>query len=207
MIVLAQYLWLWSLEGCEYDIIVCIKWLRGKFAKIIFLVLAYTTIHFVILLNSIFTKKFWLKILGLTMSIVSIGYRFLVSKGFSQTDHSKANFTLAVIMFILLTTIFSWFFLTFHFVFSKQKWKKWAWFGGWLFFWFLIYDLRIRRSCRHLQDSMDPGIKYSNIGNECRWEHASVCWHYTIDGIFQPLFWGRDDCAKISTDLDEHRGL
>jgi len=203
----AQYSWNMSLIGCEYDIIVCIKWLRGKFVKIILYVLLYTTCHFVIFIHALFTKNRILKYTGFTLSVGSLFYRYMVSKGFTQTDHSQANFTLAVIIMIFMTALFLWFFISFYFLFKKEKKGAYIWFGAWVFIWFMIYDLRIRRSCRHLQDSMDPEIKYTNKGNECRWIHSTICWHYTIDGIFQPLFWGRDDCKKISTDLDEHRAL
>lgn len=204
---LSQIAWQKSLLGCQFDIVVCIKWLRGKFVKIILYVVAYTLVHFYIFVHALFHRKKFLKISGLLMSTISFSYRWLTSDGFDAEDHSKANFTLCLVTLIFICMFFFWWFVAIKAIKSKNKKFKFGYFIFWIFFWFMVYDLRVRRSCRHLQDSLDPRVKYSNKGDECRWERGKICWHFTIDGIFQPLFWGRDDCSKISTDLDEHRKM
>lgn len=204
---LSQLAWTRSLLGCEYDIVVCIKWLRGKFVKIILYVFAYALVHFYILVHSIYHRKLFLKVTGLLMVFSSFGYRWFTSDGFDAEDHSQANFTLCIMMLIFFSVIFFWWF------FALKSWKsnnvriKYGYFIFWLTFWLLVYDFRVRRSCRHLQDSLDYRMEYNNKGLECRWEHGKICWHYTIDGIFRPLYWGRSDCTKIPTDLEEHRAM
>lgn len=204
---LSQIAWEKSLLGCEYDIVVCIKWLRGKFVKIILYVVFFTTVHFYIFIHSLYLKNKIVKSIGLFMVVASFGYRYMTSQGFDAEDHSQANLSLCVMVLIALTVIFLWWFFAIKAVKSKDPKFKYGYFVFWTLFWLLIYDFRVRRSCRHLQDSLDPRVKYTNKGDFCRWEHGKICWHFTIDGIFKPLYWGRNDCRTISTDLEEHKKM
>ena len=203
---LAQVCWQYSMISCQYDIIRCIKWLRDKFAAVMLWVGIYTILHYFVLIHATFTRKKTLKWFGLIMTFSSIIYRASVSKGFNKDDFSKANFSLFVVMTGLLTVVYFWWVITLK-IFSLKKYGKSGlvlWLVGWVLFYVSIYYVRIVRSCSHLYDSIDPEIKYSEKGDVCRYLKGDICWHYAVDGIFRPLFWGRDDCNKFPTDLSVH---
>ena len=206
LILLAQILWNYSLVSCEYDIVVCIKWLRGKFVPIILYVLGYTMIHFYVLIHSLLVKSKRMKVLGLFLSIGSFFYRYSVSEGFSNLDHSKANMTICLMILVLASVLLGWF-VAAYLLYRVEKTKFWFWayIGFWVGFGVFLWNARVRKSCEHLQDSLDPAVKYSDAGPECTWVKAPICWHFVIEGIFRPLFWGRDDCAAIPTDMNDHR--
>jgi hypothetical protein len=146
----------------------------------------------------------YLRYIGIALSTVSYGYRWWTSNGFSTVDHSKANVQICTFFFFCMLMIFAWFYYLFKF-FRISKLKGSAYLGGWFAFWFSIYYWRFARSCDHLNDSLVPEVKYSNAGGECHWERGSICWHYTIDGIFKPLYWGRTKCESFIDDYTMHK--
>jgi hypothetical protein len=77
----------------------------------------------------------------------------------------------------------------------------------WVFIWYYIYWVRVARSCEHLYDSIHPDVKYSEAGGECRWVKGQVCWDYTIEGGFKPLFWGKDKCEDVVDDFTQHKRM
>ena len=208
LILYSQIAWTYSMIGCEYDIIVCIKWLRGKFIKIIFWVAIYSAIHFAILIHAFFTKNKKIKYIGYFLSLVSLGYRYLHSQGFSKLDYSQANFTLCCVMMMTFGCIFFWWFFSVRFYLMARKGRSrrlWVWSIFWASLWSYFYVSRFYLSCMNLQTSFDPSVRYSDTGKECRWARGKICWHYAVDGIFRPLFWwGRGDCRLFKTSLDYH---
>lgn len=82
-----------------------------------------------------------------------------------------------------------------------------SWCCFWVFFWYAIYWWKIQRSC----DEIDRGLvslnAYSNEGGECKWVRGKVCWHYTIEGVFQPFYWNRDRCAYLEDDLSDYKDV
>ena len=204
LILYSQFMWEKSLVTCNYDIIVCIKWLKKKFFVVVYYILIYATIHFFIFVNAMFLKTPYVRWTGYAMSGGSFLYRYVSSSGFSTVDHSKANVQICTIIFIIFGLIFGYLYIT------AQMFKKRALFGfSWTFgsyaFLGLIYYLRLYRSCDHLQDSLVDSIKYSDAGKECKWSRGDICWHYAIDGIFQPLYIGRSRCETMHTELFSHK--
>ena len=212
LLVYSQIAWTYSLIGCEYDIILCIIWLRTKFVKIIFWVVVYASIHFGIIVNAFFIKSLKMKIFGLATTFLSLLYRYSSSKGFSPTDYSQANFTLCCAVLIFLVVIFFWWYFTIKwFLEAKHRAKRKKisiWGAFWTTAWLYFLITRIFSSCSHLQDSFDRGSTYSNLDGDCKWSKGNICWHYTVDGIFRPLYWwGRGDCANFPTDLSLHKRM
>jgi hypothetical protein len=77
-----------------------------------------------------------------------------------------------------------------------------VWIGSWVTFWFLVYWTRIATSCSEINRGLMSNQAYSEEGGECKWERGNVCWHYTIEGIFRPFYWGREQCTDFTDDLD-----
>ena len=94
-------------------------------------------------------------------------------------------------------------------IFKVVKIRKWfiCWICSWLTFWFSVYYVRIADSCREINRGLVSNNAYSNEGGECKWERSNICWHYTVEGIYQPFFWGRDKCTDPSfiDDLSEYK--
>lgn len=200
LIGIAQFIWESTLMACDYDIIVCIKWLKSKFITVIWEIFAYSLIHYYIFLHALLVNKPYLRATGITLALGSFGYRYITSHGFSAIDHSKANVQLAGFMIFVLVLIS----LSFYFTLKccqKSRKSGVIWTLSWTFFWFFAYYIRVKRSCVHLQDSLDERIKYSDDEGDCKWVKGEVCWHYTIDGIFRPFFWGRESCGNMHTNL------
>lgn len=206
LIGVSQIIWEKTLLACDYDVIVCIKWLKKKFMTVIYEILAYALIHFYVFVHGIYHSKPYIRATGMSLALISFGYRYVTSHGFSAIDHSKANVQLAGFMMAFLFFIYFCFWVTVKmFKSSRKKGALWIFFWG--SFWLILFYKRILKSCDHLQDSLDDDYRYSNSEGDCKWVKGDICWHYTIDGIFQPLFWGRDDCRKIETNLTMHHEL
>lgn len=77
-----------SLTACNYDVIVCIKWLKSQFVSIIVQIFVYTLIHIGVFLFSLFNSVCYVKYTGIAIASTSYGYRMYTSKGFGNADHS-----------------------------------------------------------------------------------------------------------------------
>jgi hypothetical protein len=179
---------------------VCLKWLKEKFLEVIGNVFIYTILHYLVFLTGLIHKNKIMKYIGTGMSSLSFIYRIWTSNGFSTVDHSKANVQICIFFFMVLIIITMWFFIMFK-CFVRSTKSGSIFLGSWLLFWGVIYYARFARSCDHLQDSLVPEVKYSEEGGECHWIKGRICWHYTIDGIFTPLYWGRTKCDSFEDNL------
>lgn len=207
LIGISQIVWEKSLLACDYDIIVCIKWLKEKFLSVIWEIVFYSLVHYYIFLHGFFHPIPYIRATGISLATLSFCYRYLTSHGLSQIDHSKANVQLAGIIMVIFAMITFSFWVTAK-IFKKKGVKIGsAWLSFWAILLLIVYYERVIRSCDHLEDSLVESVKYTDSEGDCKWEKGKVCWHYTIDGIFRPFFWGRDDCTKMNTNMDLHREL
>jgi hypothetical protein len=157
------------------------------------------------------------------MSLISYAYVYIKSKGFGNTDHSQANFMISQMMTIFMVILYLWWSVTLKLWFKKpneeenERKKKSSisiqenniitflrtkklflgWICGWVLFWFSLYWIKIANSCSEINRGLMSLNAYSNDGGECVWERGDVCWHYTIEGIFTPLYYGRDKCTDV----------
>lgn len=243
LLFIANLLFENSLSACDYDVIVCIKWLKSKMIGIIVQIFAFSLIHFTIVVLSIYIELCYVRWTGIILSMVSYGYRFQTSKGFGNLDHSKANMMISEMVLIFMTLVWIFWMITFKLWFLNRRRrrkgykraqrlpggprgqrpslskvekfkkfvidKKWflVWMGAWFSFWFSVYWIRIANSCREINMGLASLNGYSDKGGECVWERGSVCWHYTIEGIFRPLFWGREKCSDFKDDLSFHEEM
>lgn len=120
MIVLANFLFENSLTACNYDVIVCIKWLRSKMIFIVLQVFVFALIHFMMVIVSLFEESKYIKWTGLSLSIVSYGYRIQTSKGFGNVDHSQANMMISEVLIIFMAITWSWWYVTFKLWFNSS---------------------------------------------------------------------------------------
>lgn len=204
MFVYAQILWGKSLETCKDDIIICLKEMKMKFFTILQYIALFGFIHFLIFILSFFVKSQFVKYFGISLSVMGFGFRAWNSQGFSAEDHSLANivisFSVIVVGFLLIGLIS----LTIK-IFKKKFFYGIAWLSFFILLGQYIYWERVVNSCVHLNDSLDDRVKYSEEGGMCKWFQPKRCWAYTIDGIFKPLYFGKDTCEKIdTTDLSHH---
>lgn len=162
-------------------------------------------IHFYVFIHSFLLKARYLKIPGILISVSSFGYRAITSKGFSAEDHSLGNVVISGITIFLSFLIFLWI------VFTIKLFKKKIITGSiWLIFFVLIcyyfYWEKVLNSCVHLNDSLDPRVKYSEEGKMCKWFQPKICPAYSIDGLFKVFYIGKDTCEKVdTTDLTYHK--
>jgi hypothetical protein len=91
--------------------------------------------------------------------------------------------------------------------FAKDK--KWflVWSTFWVLFWGGVYWVKIATSCREINRGLMSMNGYSDEGGECKWVRSNVCWHYTIEGIFRPFYWGREKCTDFTDDLSLHEEM
>lgn len=91
--------------------------------------------------------------------------------------------------------------------FSKDK--KWflVWLSAWVAFYGSIYYVRIVSSCKEINRGLMSNNGYSNEGGECKWARGKICWHYTIEGIFRPFYWGREKCTDFKDDISLHKDM
>lgn len=168
------------------------------------MVFYYCCIHFFIFLSALMVKQKPLKYLGMLMAISSFGFRWMTSHGFSALDHSKANVQVCGIIFLFMSSFSIWIYLAYK-SYKKSAGCLVGYFTFWVLFWISLYYARVARSCDHLQDSLHPDVKYSEEGGECKWVKGKVCWDYTIEGAFKPLFWGHTECSQQEDNLTMHR--
>lgn len=204
MITWSQLIWEKSLVTCNYDIIVCLKWLKDKFFDVIGYILLYTLLHSLVLITAILSSFPWLKYSGIALASVSFFYRIWTSNGFSTVDHSKANVQICLFFFLCMMLMFVWFYWLFRLMGKNRKYGT-IYLAFWFTLWGGIYYSRFARSCDHLQDALSPDVKYSENGGECKWVKGSVCWHYTIEGLFKIFYWGRTTCEVFEDDFQIHR--
>ena len=212
LILYSQLAWLYAKTGCDYDLMVCLSWMRYQVVKILAWMALYSLIHFGVFIHAFHSKSPKIKILGFLMVFVSLGYRYTQSLGFFQMEYGQANFTLTFIFLLFLALVYFWWFLTLKFFLEARKGEKLnkirLWVGFWVLFFGYFYFSRIVFSCRNLQDSFDSRVKYSELGGECVWVKGRVCWHYAVHGMFRPVYWwGRGSCSNIGTDLSLHRKM
>ena len=204
LLTLAQILWKDSLLTCDKDFIACLKWLKSKMFLLINKVFYYCLIHFVIFLTALLVREKWLKYVGIFLAIASFAYRWNTSHGFSALDHSKANVQICGIIFTVMLSITLWMYSAYK-SFKVGKGCLGIYLVVWITIWSMIYHYRIGKSCEHLQDSIHPDVRYSEEGGECKWVKGDICWDFTIEGGFKPLFWGKDRCELIEDNLAMHR--
>jgi hypothetical protein len=56
---------------------------------------------------------------------------------------------------------------------------------------------------------LHPDIKYSEEGEECKWNKGSVCWDYPASGLLKPIFWNKYKCDLefYKDDLTSHKEM
>ena len=118
LVFIANLLFENSLTACNYDVIVCIKWLKSKMIPIIVQIVAFAFIHFAVAVASLYQRVCYVRWFGLFLVFVSYGYRIMTSKGFGNVDHSKANMMISEVILIVMTAIWTFWWITF---------KLWFW--------------------------------------------------------------------------------
>lgn len=206
-IIYAQVLWYKSLETCKDDIIICLKEMQMKFFTILKFIFLFGLLHFLVVVQSLMLRDKFLQYTGTIIGVGSYLFRAFTSKGISAEDHSFANIMLSFLAIFVATMILLWFIATLEF-FKKRAVYGFLWIIGFTAFIYYIYWNRVLNSCVHLNDSLDDRVRYSEQGPECKWFKPKICWHYTIDGIFKPLYYGKDTCEKAdTTDLFDHKRM
>ena len=77
-----------------------------------------------------------------------------------------------------------------------------VWITFWITFWSLFLFYRVILSCSEVNSGLMGKNSYRETEGECKMQRGSVCWHYTFNGFFKPLYWGRMSCENVVDVLD-----
>ena len=208
-VIIAEYLWFNSSLWCYQAPISSLCFMKANLGfNGSLLILFYTIIHFFLFINAALEQKGKTKTVGIIIPTLSLTWRLAYLKVIKEYNYIDGiNFMALQICFCCLLLIFAFYSTTFYLVLRKDKTAFMVWTTFVSLILFAFYYRRVFHSCDALQTSLDPRIKYSNKGSECRWERGKVCWHFTIEGLFTPLFWGRTDCSAFRTNLTLHKEM
>jgi hypothetical protein len=204
LLSLALYQWYQSLSRCELDMALCVSILKKQAPTLMLHVAKFALINFILLHVALRQNDQVARNTGIGIVAGTYLYIFFTSNGFSKEDHSQVNMVLAFVVFGLLNMLYA----TGYGLIRVWKRSKLLLLGlvlSLMALASLFYQLRVVSSCNHLYDSLHPDYVYSETGSECKWLRPKICWHYAIQGVYKPLFWGRSECNQYSTDLSLHR--
>lgn len=195
--------WKNSLEGCKADAMDCLVRLMKAFNSITLSILKFASIQFLILISGLHTSPLPLRLIGISIPIMTYVRLLWTSSNFTFADHSQANFLLCNFFWLVMLLVYLYIRFTIYLVRMRRSWVAALWIvGTTLSATYIVYQ-RTWNSCSGLQDSIGSefGDTYSENGGECIWKKSTICWHYVIDGSMKPLFWGRNNCRAENTDL------
>jgi len=201
LLYISKLLWDISLQGCSGDIVECLIKMQHTFDQMMSTVVLFSIIHFTIFLMGVHIKNKLMKTLGIGIPTGTFFYLYYTCRGFTWEDHSQANFLLCQAVWVFLFTVYFLIRLNIYLYKNhKRVFRLWITFFSLLFLVFLWK--RVLHSCGGMYEGLNSSDQYSESGNECQWNKSGICWHYTVDRMFAPLFWFRSDCAKEETKLN-----
>jgi hypothetical protein len=77
-----------------------------------------------------------------------------------------------------------------------------AWTSFWITLWSLLFWFKIYLSCTEVNSGLMGKNSYKETEGECKMLRGPVCWHYTFDGLFKPMYWGGMSCENVVDILD-----
>lgn len=195
--------WKASLLTCNRDVITCLMIMQQKLGKLLNNLIFAGSIFTLMMISSCYMPNYVLGFTSMAMPCSTLAYLYFTSSGFDWKDHSSANFQIMV-SFIVIFFVFFGVFRIFKNIYGRSK----KFFG--LAFTLLLlalsyfYLVVILKSCSHFDDSLHPDYKINETGNECGWKKSSICWHYVVQDVYWPIFWGQEDCSFETTDMSKY---
>ena len=188
LIVISQILFENSLLACEEDVEDCMKWLRREYLGVLGNILMFSLIHVYIFSHALLSSRLHVKLTGLTLSLVSLVYRYMVSNGFSSADHSKINVILSDVIFLGLGVIIGGVFFTVRLLRADRK-KGTICIGSLTLVIALALIFVFYGSCSQFEEGLVDNDRYQESKGTCRWERGGLCWYSSLEGVFALAAW------------------
>ena len=215
LIVISWLCFILAEKICKKDVIYCLKNSQGDYIEAFLYTLIFSLCHFFILIHALFSRFRVLKYIGLLTASTSLLFKWYFNDSAVEKDWAdRGNYFLIKMWFLFFVVVFGYLWLT-----DKLYGIKVSFTPRRLPFivWIVVTGFFILRSllghsiwsCQNLNDSLDPRNRYSTKGGECAWEFGNTCWAYVIEGVFRPVYWGRETCSAKAyiTRTERHRKM